>query len=174
MNNVYTYGGITFVAIFTVALFFPLVRSWWRKPGTAPHPRQAEAEADYAASSRFMPALTNWLENPKKHQRSPGTVKVDAAEQGVTVKDMSKWTEKAFAWTDVSRITLITTDKGPWHDDLFYHVMYTGGEITLPSKAQGMSAFNEHLKILPGYNAEAHAAAIRSTVNNSFAVIFQA
>lgn len=137
--NYWIYSG---VAVFAVVLFFPLVRSWWRKP--------------------------------KPTRPASNTVKVEVTESYFTVEDTWRKTVAKVAWADVSRLTLITTDQGPWTEDLFYHVIYTDGELTLPSKAQGMDGFNNHVMSLPGYSPEAHTAASCSTENNSFAVVFQA
>ena len=76
-------------------------------------------------------------------------------------------------WADITRVTVITTSQGPWFDDLFYHIVYTGGDVTLPSEANGIAAFVEKLSTLPGFDKAAFDRANRSTRNNSFVVVLR-
>ncbi len=131
------YAGL---AIFAVLLFFPLVRSWWRKP--------------------------------KPTRPAPATVKLAVTDFDLTVEDTWRQAVAKVAWTDVSRITLITTADGPWSDDRFYHVIHTGGELTIPSHAAHAEAFTAHLQTLPDFSAAAFSAALNSTQNNAFAIIY--
>ena len=76
-------------------------------------------------------------------------------------------------WGDITRITAITTNDGPWLDDLFYHVVYAGGDLTLPSEANGVAAFVDKLRTLPGFDNEALGRANGSAQNNSFVVVLR-
>lgn len=76
-------------------------------------------------------------------------------------------------WPDVGAVTMITTDKGPWEDDLFYHIAYSGGDLTLPSQAGGMEDWVGKLTALPGFDLDAYAQAIASAQNNSFVVVLK-
>ncbi len=119
----------------------------------------------------FFPLARSWFRKTKPSKAKPADVSVIVTDQGFTVTDSQQNTAVVVDWAKVTRVTAITTDQGPWLDDLFYHVVYAGGELTVPSEAA--SAFIAYLASLPGFNADALAVATKSRQNNSFVVIYK-
>jgi hypothetical protein len=114
--------------------------------------------------------LIGRLIDNRARRRKPGhTVTVDVDDDQLTVVDGKA--RISVRWNDIRRITMITTSRGPWFDDLFYHIVHVGGDLTLPSEANGMIPFAEKLQGLPGFDINAYAQAIRSARNESFVVV---
>jgi len=106
----------------------------------------------------------------RARRRKPGhTVTVSVDNDQFTVIDGK--TRISVRWNDIRRVTMITTNRGPWFDDLFYHVLHVGGDLTLPSEANGMIPFVEKLEGLPGFDINAYTQAIRSVQNESFVIV---
>ncbi len=103
----------------------------------------------------------------------PVMVAVVVQADGFTVTDRHHKISATVRWNTVTKVTVITTDRGPFVDDMFYHVTYDGGDVTIPSEADGAKAFVEALEALPGFDMEAFSRAIRSTENNSFVVVLR-
>ena len=175
------YGGMV---IFAFALFFPLVRSWFRKPGsTRPLPSQVmvsvtpegftveEASRTFAfrAARPFFLLKDKYPDGSEDVTRS-STIRVFRPK--FSLDERSRKTTAAVDWSALTRIAVIRTDQGPWQDELFYHVTHSGGELTIPSQADNADAFVTHLKTLPGFKPDAFAAIVKLSQNNSFVVIY--
>ncbi len=107
----------------------------------------------------------------KKPKRPPAhVISVSVTGEHLVVVDSRTRSSTTVPWSTVRRITVITTKAGPFVDDLFYHVIHDGGEITLPSEANHMIAFVEHIQTLPGFDRVAFTSAIGSTRNETFVV----
>lgn len=99
---------------------------------------------------------------------------VTADDRAFTLTDSRKIKSLDVRWQDVVQVTLIRTDKGPFDDALFYHVVFGGGEITLPAGANNIQAFVEHLSAQAGFDRTAFETAMRSVASDSYSRIFTA
>lgn len=113
-----------------------------------------------------------YLPKPEKTRSLPGNLNVMMDVDGFTAADKRNMKTVIIRWCDIQRITVITTDKGPVDDNLFYHVVHAHGEVSLPAQATGMDAFITKIAALPGFSSRALEAAIQSKSNNSFSVVF--
>ncbi|MFP1130307.1 hypothetical protein [Asticcacaulis sp. W401b] len=107
-----------------------------------------------------------------RKEKPPHPIVIVSAEEGFKV--LTEGFEKATVrWSDIEAVTMIRTNQGPWKDDLFYHIVYPGGDLTLPSKAEGIVHWVGTLTALPGFDLESYGQALRSTQNDSFAVVLK-
>jgi hypothetical protein len=98
-----------------------------------------------------------------------------SADFGVSVDD--EWIrrrgpslDEAVRWDDLERIAIVTTDEGPFTEDVFWLFIGRGGTgCALPGAAVGDEVF-ERLKRLPGIDYEAVITAMGSAENASFEV----
>lgn len=79
---------------------------------------------------------------------------------------------RSLAWGELTTVTLITTDEGPWAEDVYWHLSGDGAtEIVVPQGAAGHQDFlAEMQRRLPGFNNEAVIQAMGSTSNARFPV----
>ncbi len=105
----------------------------------------------------------------------PEQIEVVTTPDGFTVTDRRS-TRRADSvtvpWTAVRRVTVITTETGPFIDSRYFHIVYGMGEVTIPAGADGGRDFVDGLQALPGFDRAAFGAAAQSTQNNSFVVVF--
>lgn len=112
-----------------------------------------------------------FLRQRSKRKQPAHAVTVTVDDQQFTVAEGAK--RMAVRWADITRVTIITTSQGPWFDDLFYHVVHVGGDITLPSEANGMAEFVQKLESLPGFDMDAYTRAIRSAKTETFVIVLR-
>lgn len=177
------------IATFAVVLFFPLVRSWFRKPRSLkprsrkPSPSQVKVSVtpvgftveEVSRKSIFQPTRPFFLLEEKYPDGSDGvtyTSETRLLGPGFSIEELSRKTTAAVDWSSLTRIAVIKTDTGPWQDELFYHITHSDGELTIPSQADNADAFLTHLKALPGFKPDAFAAIAKLSQNNSFVVIY--
>ena len=67
-------------------------------------------------------------------------------------------------------IKIITNDKGPFEEDVFWKFEYIGGECYFPSSADTDGAFLEYFQGLKGFNNEAVIQSMASANNAVFIV----
>ncbi len=120
-------------------------------------------------------ALANrYLPRPETTRPLPGNLNVMVDDDDFTAADKRNMKTVIIRWADIHRITMITTDTGPFVDDRFYHIVHANGELTLPAHAGGMDDFLARITALPGFDAQALKTALTSMKNNSFSVVFSA
>lgn len=73
-------------------------------------------------------------------------------------------------WKDLVEVGIVTTDEGPWLDDVLWRLVPADGKTgcVVPSEAEGMPALLERLQQLPGFDNEALARAMGCTSNAAF------
>lgn len=66
------------------------------------------------------------------------------------------------AWSELAEVEIVTTDDGPFADDVFW-VLHGGGKgLVVPQTAAGTDALLERLQALPGFRNEAVIQAMGS------------
>lgn len=75
-------------------------------------------------------------------------------------------------WSELSDASLITTDDGPWIEDVYWHLQDEAGQsMIVPQGALGHEEFLAELqRRLPGFKNDAVIAAMGSTSNATFHV----
>lgn len=76
---------------------------------------------------------------------------------------------EGIVWRELRAVTVITTDEGPWRDDVFWLLEGAEGGCVVPSEAEGMPEFLERLQRLPGFNNQTVIAAMGCAQNGRFA-----
>ena len=72
-------------------------------------------------------------------------------------------------WNDLAQVDVITTDEGPWAEDVFFLLLDTSGEsIVVPQCFDGAQALVEQLAKLPTFDDSALRKAMGSTSNQTF------
>ena len=100
-----------------------------------------------------------------KRQRE--VVAVD--DEGV-VRRMANGQTESVRWDDLREVHVITTDQGPFLDDVFWLLIGDEGGCAVPSEAEGAAELLERLQQLPKFDNCAVIAAMGCTENNSFSV----
>jgi hypothetical protein len=71
-------------------------------------------------------------------------------------------------WNDLREVGIITTDGGPFEEDVYWVLAGSTGGCVVSGGAQGMAKLLERLQKLPGFDNEAVIKAMGSTQNNKF------
>jgi hypothetical protein len=71
-------------------------------------------------------------------------------------------------WSELQEVSIITTDGGPYVDDVFWELRGTSNGCLVPSQAEGIKELLSKLQELPGFNNEAVIHAMGSTDNAKF------
>lgn len=71
-------------------------------------------------------------------------------------------------WSELREVAIITTNEGPFVDDVFWVLSGTDTGCLVPSEADGAKELLAHLQKLPGFNNEAVIQAMGSTENGKF------
>ena len=90
-------------------------------------------------------------------------------DQGVTRTFVDGRTESV-RWDDLQMVLIVTTDEGPWSDDVFWMLVSADGKsgCAVPQGVEGSSELLERLQQLPGFDNEAVIQAMGSTENANF------
>lgn len=74
------------------------------------------------------------------------------------------------AWADLIEVGVLTTDEGPFREDVFFMLLGPTKEkgCSIPQGAEGSQRLVERLGSLPGFDHEALIRAMGSTSNNRF------
>jgi hypothetical protein len=71
-------------------------------------------------------------------------------------------------WDDLQEVGILTTDDGPWAEDVYWMLLSKNDGCAVPGGAQGMKELLARLQQLPGFNNEAVIKAMGSTTHNKF------
>ena len=99
--------------------------------------------------------------------RSPETVTFD--EHGVT-RTLRNGKVESVRWSSLREVFIVTTNEGPWADDVFWVLVDDDGGCVVPSEAECAQALLARLQQLPGWSDEQVIAAMGSTDNARFDV----
>ncbi len=71
-------------------------------------------------------------------------------------------------WSEVARVLIRTTDKGPFDDDVFFVLETTRESLVIPQPARGCAELLRELQKLPGFDNNRVIAAMGCTDNREF------
>jgi hypothetical protein len=78
--------------------------------------------------------------------------------------------EEVIRWDDLHEVGILTTDKGPWQEDVFFLLIASDGKsgCAVPQSSDGSKQLLKRLQQLPGFDNEAVIKAMGSTSNAKF------
>ncbi len=91
-----------------------------------------------------------------------------AFDERQVIRTMADGQTESVRWDELQEIAIVTTDQGPFVDDVFWVLKGKTGGCVVPSEADGMTALLPRLQQLPGFDDEAVIAAMGSTNNATF------
>jgi hypothetical protein len=76
------------------------------------------------------------------------------------------------SWEQLAEVHIVTTDEGPWADDVFWLLSNEGHShgVVISNSAEGLPALLESLQALPKFDNAEFAKAMGSTSKNQFLV----
>ena len=79
-------------------------------------------------------------------------------------------TQESVRWDDLVEVGIVTTDAGPWLEDVFWLLSASDGKTgcAVPQEAEGADKLLEALQKLPGFDNETVIKAMGSTSNARF------
>jgi hypothetical protein len=85
---------------------------------------------------------------------------------------MRNGTKESIRWDELHEIGIVTTDEGPWAEDVFWLFLNADRSkgCAVPNGADGFPALLERIQTLPGFNNEAVVQAMGSAENNQFLI----
>lgn len=86
---------------------------------------------------------------------------------GVT-RTLSGGGTESVAWTDIQEVTIVTTDAGPFANDVFWVLAGTTGGCVVPAHAPDAQGLLEQLQRLPDFDNTVVVKAMTSTVEARF------
>ena len=92
---------------------------------------------------------------------------VEFDEEGV-VRRLPDGGSERVRWEDLREVVIVTTDEGPFVDDVFWMLVGDHGGCAVPSESTGFEALMGRLQRLPGFDNDAVIRAMMSTDNASF------
>ena len=92
---------------------------------------------------------------------------VEFDEEGV-VRRLPDGGSERVRWEDLREVVIVTTDEGPFVDDVFWMLVGDHGGCAVPSESPGFEALMGRLQRLPGFDNDAVIRAMMSTENASF------
>jgi hypothetical protein len=124
-----------------------------------------EGAAWSGAGVALLVALRWYVDRPRKPER----VHFDATGIVSTMPDGRK---QSIHWSDVSRITVVTTDAGPAVEDVYWEFSSADREIRLviANGAEGMKELLAHIQRLPGFDNRRLVEAMGCTTYKEFLV----
>jgi hypothetical protein len=94
-------------------------------------------------------------------------VGVELSATGVTC-ELLDMTTKFLGWDDLQRVSIKTTDGGPFEEDVWWLLEATHAQVLLPQGANGEKELFLHLQTLPGFDNDAVINAMLSVENRQF------
>jgi hypothetical protein len=84
------------------------------------------------------------------------------------IRTLADGRRETLRWDDLQEVSVITTDEGPFADDLYWALLGNEGGCAVPSTAAGADALLSRLQQLPGFKNEIVVEAMGSTANAKF------
>lgn len=104
----------------------------------------------------------------KETQSSPELCEVVTFDGERIVCTMRDGKQETVVWADLQNVTILTTDDGPFSEDVFWVLSGSETGCLVPSEAKGIKELLPRLQQLPGFNHEAVIRAMGSTTNEKF------
>lgn len=93
--------------------------------------------------------------------------KVEFDDVGVT-RTMPDGRQEFVSWDELQEVFIVTTDEGPFVDDVFWMLRGSNGRCAVPSQTPGAHELVERLQQLSGFNHDAAIKAMSSAENAKF------
>ena len=84
------------------------------------------------------------------------------------VRTMGDGTRESVRWDELEAVLILTTDEGPFREDVFWLLKGREGGCAVPGGAEGMDRLLTRLQALPGFDNEAVIRAMSSTEDATF------
>lgn len=110
-----------------------------------------------------------WKRMFERRPRAPWPEAVAFDEDGV-VQAMSDGTTQSIRWHEIREIDIVTTDQGPFVDDVFWCLLGDDCDCIVPSETPGVQSLLGRFQSLPGFDDEAVIRAMGCTDNDRFVV----
>ncbi len=132
---------------------------------------------EFAVQNTWFPRLPDWIPialfvasllvairlfNPRP---KPDCVTFDDIAITRTLPDGKTETVR---WDDLQEVGIITTDEGPFDEDIYWMLTGSKGGCAVSGGAQGMKELLERLQKLPSFDNEVVIKAMGSTKNDKF------
>jgi hypothetical protein len=108
-------------------------------------------------------SIFNFFSRPKAQERVTFT-----SEEVVRVRPGG--IEERIRWDDLHEVVILTTDEGPWLEDVFFLLIASDGKsgCAVPQSSDGCKELLERLQQLPGFDNKAVINAMGSASNAKF------
>lgn len=84
------------------------------------------------------------------------------------VRHLADGRTETIRWDEIQRVSIVTTDDGPFVDDVFWVITGENGGCLVPSETQGTKELLSRLQLLPDFKNEAVITAMGSTARAEF------
>ena len=101
------------------------------------------------------------------HKTQPKVVTFDDQE---VVRTLTDGGVERVRWDELEEVSILTTDEGPFVDDVYWLLISRTGGCAVPSSAKGSAELLPRLQRLPDFDNEAVIKAMGSTSNGRFLV----
>ena len=111
--------------------------------------------------------LWQWLKSVplRMHERPKAVASFD--DSAVSCRRPDGFTETV-RWDELRSVEILTTDAGPFVEDVFLVLHADNHGCVIPQAAEGFAALMKRLQQLPGFNNSAVISAMTCTDNASF------
>jgi hypothetical protein len=103
----------------------------------------------------------------KSEPESLGQERVVFDDDSIT-RTMAGGQQESIRWSALQEVSIVTTDEGPFADDVFWVLSGSEGGCAVPSSALGAGDLLVRLQRLPGFDNEEVVRAMGSTSNAKF------
>jgi len=94
-------------------------------------------------------------------------VEVEVTETEITYRGEDN-KARVLRWADLTSISILTNDQGPFEEDVFWLIAGPEGSILIPQGAEGTLTLLTRAQELPDFDNNAYIAAMGSTENQVF------
>jgi hypothetical protein len=95
----------------------------------------------------------------------PGTVRFD---ENCVTRELDDGRTEIIRWEDLQEVRIVTTDEGPFCDDVYWVLTGDSSALVLPSESVGMDNLLARLQVLAGFDNQAVIDAMGSVDNAQF------
>jgi hypothetical protein len=119
------------------------------------------------AAKGIVMGVMGWIRTllAGRHREERPPVAVD--DRGVAYR-RPDGTVESVAWAELRGVEIVTTDAGPWSEDVFWVLYGQDGGCAVPQGAKGVDVLLERLQRLPGFDYEASIRAMKCTEDARF------
>lgn len=112
---------------------------------------------------QFFQSLFRWEPKPAEH------VEILLSDESIGVRNLAQNATTELRWNEIDRITIVTTDQGPFFEDVFFAFEGRGIAIIVTHEdAVRLDLYEAIVAHLTGIDHEQAIAAMKCTDNNSF------